>query len=200
MDFDTNFKEYHKLKLENISFENEIFSLDNISSSSSSSKALFQDLHQLDQSFNGLSSFSCLNSEPAFQNGFSDPYDPFSSVSFPDLDDLYERKPFVDHKVMNNDPNIVQNLGCGGDAFNYSNEKRGSDQGFGLSECKEIKALDDFTPDEGSCVTSEKDSFKKTGFKRKIVRQRKQYKNEAKKPNAVKGQWSIDEDRFTKSK
>lgn len=163
----------------------------------SSRGGFLQDFHHLDQ-FHASGS----SSNPIFgvQTGSNfDSFDAFPYGSSTNIDFYdYECKPFADNngahgQVMDN----FQSEGYLNLPHRNPIDIIGSNQGHISINFQEMKPINFVVPDEVSCVTAKRDFYKKVGMNknRALPSTRRMWKGR-KKNNVVKGQWTIEEDRF----
>ena len=167
---------------------------DEFSFEAPSSKGFLQDYHHPDQfQTNGSSS------NPTFgvQTQCYDSFNNFTygcSTGF----DVYECKPFADNCEHGH---VMDNFQSGG-YLNLSQRNPidivGSDRiGMAFTTCQDIKPVNFVIPDELSSITAENGYYKRVGMNknRALPTTIRTYKGR-KRCNWVKGQWTIEEDRY----
>lgn len=176
------------------------FSIEPSSSCSSSSKSFFQQDFQQFPANNAASK----TLQFGLQTSCLDPFDGFSYGSAMNLD-VYELKPFADENFQTSN---------GGGGYMIHHHQRGSAAApvaadvVGLERGCGGRAVNFVIPDEVSCITAENGLYKKLSLigsaKSRVspaaVAAAKKTHKGRKKPHVVKGQWTIEEDRWEKKK
>ena len=170
-----------------------------------SSKSLFQDFHHLDHQFH--TNASSKTSQFGVQTAYLDPFKNFTYGSSMNLD-AHELKPFAENVGMaENFPTNNGGEGGGGGYMLQHHHQRTAATATTAAEMvgqvgfnyQEIKLVNFVIPDEVSCITGENHLYKKISVNsaKNIVSPTPQKTHKGrKKPHVVKGQWTIEEDRW----
>ena len=190
-----------------------------------SSKSLFQDYHHPDHQFPANASSKTLQfgvhhpdhqfpanaSSKTLQFGVHtaclDPFENFTYGSSMNLD-VYELKPFTEDIEMAE--NFPTNNGGGGGEGGYllqHHHQRAAVVATAAAEmvgpvgfnCQEIKPVNFVIPDKVSCITGENHLYKKISMnsaKNRVSQALEKTHKGRNKPHVVKGQWTIEEDRW----
>ena len=170
-----------------------------------SSKSLFQDYHHPDHQFPANASSKTL--QFGVHTACLDPFQNFTYGSSMNLD-VYELKPFTENiRMAENFPTNNGGGGGGGGYLLQHHHQRAAIVATVAAEmvgpmgfnCQEIKPVNFVIPDEVSCITGENHLYKKISMnssKNRVSQVLEKTHKGRNKPHVVKGQWTIEEDRW----